>query len=99
MKKIVQQIIQSINNKPEHWIPCSFYTGWDAVKKEGVIVGGTGNTKLLSIINVKINNTDFPLNTIEKYYLEKAVLNFYKNCDINRLIPSPQSQAPNTESL
>lgn len=82
MKKAIQQILESINNEPEKWTPCTYYSNWDAIKKDGVLVGGSGNTKMLSIINVKIDNINFEVNWLEKYYLEKAVLNFYKHCNL-----------------
>lgn len=90
MKKVIKQILESIEIEPDKWAPCNYYTGWDSIKKDGVMVGGMGNTRFLSVINVKIDDNSFEINFIDKYYLEIALLKWYKSCDISKLQSKPE---------
>lgn len=92
MKKVIKQILASIQNEPEAWKATHHsISRWDGIEKDGVIVDMIGNTKLLSIVHVKVNDARFETNCVERYYLEKAVLNWYKHCDLNMLLINEQT--------
>lgn len=88
MKRIVHQILDSIRNEPDKWSPSTrFGTNWDAITKDGVTIDGVGNTAILSMVNILIDKVDFATSYIERYRLEKAVLNWYQNCPMEKLNP------------
>lgn len=83
MSIFVNELLNLIYNEKNNWKKCSNGTG---IEKDNIIIKNFGNSKLLSIIDVKIDNQDIPLTYMDKYRLEKAVGWWYQNVELNQLL-------------
>lgn len=83
MSKFVNELLNSIYNKKNNWKKCSNGTG---IEMDNIIIEQFGNSRLLSIICVEIDNQNIPLTYMDKYRLEKAVGWWYQNVDLNQLL-------------
>lgn len=81
MSKFVDEILKDIKENKNSWVKCSYGTG---IKKDTIVVDNYGNSALLSIVHVLINNQDMPLTYMDRYRLEKAVGWWYRNIDLER---------------
>ena len=82
MSQFVDEIIKSIKENPTEW---KDYRGY-GLEKGNIIIFGYGNTKLLSICHVKINDKVMPTTYIDCWNLEGAVGNWYKTVKLNTIL-------------
>jgi len=82
MSKPVNEVVADIYKNPETWAPETFHKngagGYSGIKKDNIRIYGMGNTKILSIIHIHFNDSDFPTSYIDQYRLEKACLWWYE---------------------
>jgi hypothetical protein len=81
MSKFVDEIIQDLKNNPKTFFDCRGV----GVKKENIAVIGYGNTRVLSIIDVLVNGESIPTSYMDKWRLEVAIKNWYRNADLSTL--------------
>ena len=82
MSKFVNEILEDIKNEPTTW---KDYRGW-GVEKGNIQIYGYGNTKLLSICSVKINDKEMPVTYMDRWRMEKVVGEWYKNMELKTLL-------------
>jgi len=81
MSKFVDEIIHDIRTNPDTWQDQCGY----GIKKDNVIVTDYGNTAILSIISVYVNNKEMTRTWRDGYKLEKAVSWWYRNVSLKTL--------------
>lgn len=82
MSKYVDEIIESLKTNPTHW---KDYKG-EGVEKGNIIVKGYGNTRILSVTNVYINDKWMPTSYIDNWKLEVAIMNWYRTVKLETLL-------------
>lgn len=81
MSKFIDEIITDIKADPDSWRDqCG-----NGIKKGEVIITDHGNSALLSIIDVYVNNKRITRTWRDGYRLEKAVSWWYKNVSLKTL--------------
>jgi hypothetical protein len=83
MSKFVDEILKDIRENKNNWIKCDNGAG---IKKDNIYICQHGNTALLSVVHILINEVDMPLTYMDKWRLEKAVGWWYKNIDLQRAL-------------
>lgn len=92
MKKLIKQVLESIETESGEWEPVCKYHDWDGIEKEGISLTFMGNTKILSILFFTVNGKNVQITWWEKYCLEGACLKWYKECDITKLTNAKQKK-------
>ncbi|BFM16241.1 hypothetical protein R50073_24240 [Maricurvus nonylphenolicus] len=93
MSKFAAEIRDSIYAEPEKWNPTRNSYRHNGIEKDGVKVFDYGNTKLLSVISVEVKGSDVKTTYRDRWSLEKAVLWWYKNCDVKALLAGEPYQS------
>ena len=83
MSIFVKEILNNIYNEKNSWEKDPSQGG---IRNNRIKIYNFGNSKLLSIIHVKVDNQDIPLTYMDKYRLEKAVGWWYQNVELNQLL-------------
>lgn len=81
----VKEILKRIKNEPDSWTPIHNGHRYNGIQLGNMIVDNTGNTKMLSVVHVTINDVRIDLEYWECYRLESAVLNWYKKASLSQL--------------
>ena len=82
MSKYVDELLQDIASNPETF---KDYFG-NGIEKGDIRISGFGNTRLLSVINVRINNKTIPTSYIDKWRLETAIKKWYRTVSLKVLL-------------
>lgn len=86
MSKYVDEIIKDIRDNPNSWKRLDTGNCYDGIQKGNIKLTQYGNTRLLSIINVEIDNVRQRKTYLDSWRLESAVTWWYKNIGLNHLI-------------
>ncbi len=81
MSKFVDEILQDIKDNPNTFTDI----GGNGIKKDNIEISGYGNTRVLSIIHVFINNKDIPKSWLDNWRLEVAVQQWYRTVSLDTL--------------
>jgi len=81
MSKYVDEIIKDLKANPKSYLD---YKGC-GVKNDNIIIDNYGNTRLLSVIWLYINLKPMPITYMDKWRLEVAVKNWYKNASLETI--------------
>ena len=81
MSKFVDEIIDDIKSNPDSWRDQIGY----GIKKDRIIITGHGNSAILSVIDVYVNNKQITRTYIDAFRLEKAVSWWYKNVSLKTI--------------
>jgi hypothetical protein len=93
MSKFVKELLHSIYQDKDSWSQYAAIVRIDGfsipyktgIERNNVIIYNYGNSAILSIIRVKIENKDVRLTYWDCYKLEKAVTWWYKNVTLETL--------------
>lgn len=81
MSKFVDEILNDIKTNP---LSFTDYKGFGIIK-DNIIVSGYGNTAICSCIDVRVNLKYIPITYVDRWKLEIAIRNWYKNASIELL--------------
>lgn len=83
--KAVKEIISHIDGRPNEWIKTRCGTG---IKNElyKIHIDSVGNTAILSICNLYIDDVNIPITCSDRFRIEKAVNRWYKNINLITLL-------------
>ena len=84
MSKFVDEILEDIKTNQNSWSKNNRAEHGRGIKKDNIIIAFYGNSPLLSIIDVYIDNQRMPLTYMDRWDLEKAVGWWYRNIDLER---------------
>lgn len=82
MSKFVDEILESIKKEPTTW---KDYNAC-GVEKGNIKIYGYGNTKLLSICSVKINDKEMPVTYMDRWRIEKVISEWYRTVKLETLL-------------
>lgn len=84
MSQFVDDIIHHLDKNSDLFT----HVGPGALRSVGgdTDISGHGNTALLSIIKVRVQDEPVPLTYMDTYKLEKAVSRWFRNISLNHLI-------------
>ncbi len=81
MSKYIDEIIADIKQNPQNWMDYKA----NGVQKGNIIVNLYGNSKLLSVINVRINNKEMPTKYIDRWRLEAVIKWWYESVSLKTI--------------
>ena len=82
MSKYVDELLKDIASNPETF---KDYFG-NGIEKSNIRISGFGNTRLLSVISVRINNKTIPTSYIDNWRLETAIKKWYRTVSLKVLL-------------
>lgn len=82
MSKYVNELIKDLSDNPTSF---KDYNG-SGVEKGNVIISSYGNTRMLSVINIRINGKRIPASYIDLWKMEVAISKWYKTVSLHTLI-------------
>jgi len=83
MSKFVDEILEDIKTNKNSWAKYEGYKG-TGLQKPNIIIGNYGNSAILSIAQIYIDDKCMPMTYMDRWRLEKAVGWWYRNIDLER---------------
>lgn len=82
MSVFIDEIIKDLKENPNTFTD---YEGC-GVKKNNIKISLYGNTRVLSLINISLNNKDMPTSYIDRWRLEVQIKKWYRNINLECLL-------------
>ena len=86
MQRYVKDVIADIKDNPSKWCPVhDAYVGFTGIARDSVEIIGYGNTRLLSIVYLRVHGQALSLSYLDKWAIESAVKAWCKKAPIEKM--------------